>query len=65
MIIIVVVVVVVVGVVVVVVKKTYESSKSLMLTLLNNLRMAFVINKRSIEHGKCYMYHSTDRLIRS
>ena len=34
-----------------------------MLTLLNNLRMAFVINKRSIEHGKCYMYHSTDRLI--
>ena len=59
----VVVVVVVVFVVAVVVKKNYESSKYLMLSLLNNLLMTFVINKRSIEHS--HMYHSTDRLIRS
>ena len=33
-----------------------------MLSLLNNLLMTFVINKRPIEHS--HMYDSTDRLIR-
>ena len=28
-----------------------------MLSLLNNLLMTFVINKRSIEHSFMYMYH--------